>query len=301
MPISRVRSVTETHQDVDHAGHGLHHLRHAGDGVVVVAGKDLIEGVLQGGHALVDVVLVLHGDHIAAYLAGDAGGGGVGQVDAVVAAPLLQILILLGQHPHDGEGRPVYPHGLPHGTSAEVGPVDVGADDAHLGAELHVAVLEVAAAGDGGAGDVHIVLADALDGGGAHRIRADLHIAVHGHRGGALVQVLAVLVHDPVHLVHAEAAGGAPGGDGDGEGVGAQAGEAVGHILLQAVAQAHDDDHRRHADDDAQHGQQGAGLAGEDVLDGQGEGFQDAQDAAPPSVPAARGVTTASGASAGPS
>ena len=173
------------HQDVDHAGHGLHHLRHAGDGVVVVAGKDLIEGVLQGGHALVDVVLILHGDHIAAYLAGDAGGGGVGQVDAVVAAPLLQILILLGQHPHDGEGRPVYPHGLPHGTSAEVGPVDVGADGAHLGAGGHVAVLQAPAGGHLHPGDVQVVLADTLGGGGVQSLGAHLGQPQHGHRGGA--------------------------------------------------------------------------------------------------------------------
>ena len=47
------------------------------------------------------------------------------------------------------------------------------------------------------------------------------------------------------------------------------------HALGHAVAQTHDDDDRRDADDDAQHGQKGAELVAPDVLDGLAEGLKD--------------------------
>ena len=188
-----------------------------------------------------------------------------------------------------------------HGVSAEVGLVQIGPDDAHLGPGGHVAVLQVPPLGNGQPGDVQIVLADAGGGGGIHRFRPDLHIARHRYSGGAQVQILAVLLHNVVHVLHIQGAGGAPGHDGDGEGVGAHVGEALSDIALQAVAQTHNDDDRRHADDDAQHGQKGAHLAGDDVFQGQLQGFQNAHALLPSSPPAIRGVTTASGASEGPS
>ena len=53
--------------------------------------------------------------------------------------------------------------------------------------------------------------------------------------------------------------------------------EAVGDVVLQAAAQAHNDNHCRHADDDAQHGEQGADLAGDDIFQDSIYGYTVAQ------------------------
>ena len=54
----------------------------------------------------------------------------------------------------------------------------------------------------------------------------------------------------------------------DGEDVGAQRRDPVLHRLLGAAAERHHGDHRAHADDDAQHGEQRPELVGPDRLEG---------------------------------
>lgn len=119
--------------------------------------------------------------------------------------------------------------------------------------------------------------------------------------GGDAVKGLRVLLHKGEHLIGRDVAGGSVA---HAPGVGVDLSDAqLIHLLLyhagETVAQGDDDDHRPHADDNAQHGQKGPHFAGPQGFESQLEGLSEIH--APASSPLSAGRTTASGAFASPS
>lgn len=132
------------------------------------------------------------------------------------------------------------------------------------------------------------------------RLRSHLDGSRHGDRRCNLIQVLRIILHNLVHVLHSDISGGAAAAIGRNlNGIRSHGGETVCDVIGQAVAQAHNDNHRHHADDNAQHRQDRSRLAGPYVLQCQRTRFQYSHGFT--ASPAIRGVTTASGASAGPS
>ena len=214
-------------------------------------------------------------------------GHGVGDVDAVVLAALLQLGVaaLGGQHAHDLKAVGAHLDVLAYGVAVVGLPGQVVADDADILVLLDVHVLQAAAVGDGVVGHGGVVLVDAVDAGVAVGVPALLDGVAAGELdvGGDVPQVLGVVLHQAVHIVHRGVAGGLAPPDGHRHAVDAHGRKALPHRLGHAVAQAHDDDHRRDADDDAQHGEDGAHLVAPDVFQRKDKGIQQKHQPAPPS------------------
>ena len=173
---------------------------------------------------------------------------------------------------------------------------------------LHVNVAEEAAILQAGAlhgllgvGAVKC-LADAVNAGAVEVLRSLPHLGCGGHIGRDAGEILGVLLHKRIHIFRAHVPGAALAAAVDHhlDQVGAQLLELGVHVILHAVAQAGDDDDRRHADDDAQHGQQRPHLAEQQGFDGQLEGLGEIH-AGSPSPASSWGWTTAWGSLASPS
>ncbi|MPM65596.1 hypothetical protein SDC9_112493 [bioreactor metagenome] len=119
-------------------------------------------------------------------------------------------------------------------------------------------------------------------------------------------------LHQLVHIVVADGGGGAPTHDVGIDEVGAHFGKFLVDHGLHAVTEADDDDDRRHADDDAKHGQKGTHLAGGQGLERQEKGLAYIHSTAssgppnrPPSAPSpsssSAGCTSARGSWESPS
>ena len=156
---------------------------------------------------------------------------------------------------------------------------------------LHIHVLQAASLRDLVIFHGGIVLVHAADVGPAVAGSADLQRAAAAEidlRRNGLDQ-LRVLRGQLVHFLHRK-------------GVGTQCRKAVAHAFGHAVAQAHDDDDCHNADDDAQHGKEGAQFVAPHVLDGLTEGFNNHAFSSSSGVSGSSvGCTTASGAWASPS
>ena len=127
--------------------------------------------------------------------------------------------------------------------------------------------------------------------------------AAHGGGGAEVgadgVNVLGVLLRQGVHVVRLHLPVAAVRVDGHLNEIDTNLLKLGVHILLHAIAQGDDDDDGRHADNDAQHGQQGADLADHQALEGQAEGLAHIHSA--PTSSSSSGCTTAFGSWASPS
>ena len=205
----------------------------------------------------------------------DAHQGGIGDKNNVVVAAL----VLGGgsgaalQHAHDAVLAGAYLEGAAETVAAEDLAVHIVADDTDILVVYQIGVLDAAALGHLVVVDGRVIFVDAADVGAAvllarhpQRIAADT-----GNRRKALI-ILGLFIDDPVHIVHFHRAG-AGGHDVDGQNIAAHVGVEVLHHVGHAVAETDDDDDGHDADDDAQHGEEGADFVAQDVLDGLFEGL----------------------------
>ena len=300
MPISRVRSVTETEHDVhdddaadderDESDGGQHGAEGVGDGRgeldESVVGVEL-EGVFGAGFVVAggaheDTDFVGGGFEPGAGRAGlDVDGegllgavgllvGGEGDADEVILRGA-EGAALLFDDADDGVGDAVGAELLAEGLDAgEEVFLDVGADDGDVGGVFFVGGSEVAALGDvevlegghlpGEAADLRVG-----DGGGAaDELAGDgLLGAGAGAAFAVFLDVFEVGVEDVFAfgvLLVVVGIGGERGGAGDGEGVGAVGGELGLDEEVGAVDEGDDGDDGRDADDDAEQGKHGAEL-----------------------------------------
>src|SRR5699024_2986935 len=138
-----------TRRSSDHHADGLVHLlQQLAHAVYIIRIFVLInceEGLLDGGLGLVGHVLVGHDDGIGVHRVGlvDLHGHGVGDVDAVVLAALLQLGVaaLGGQHAHDLKAVGAHLDVLAYGVAVVGLPGQVVADDADILVLLDVHVL----------------------------------------------------------------------------------------------------------------------------------------------------------------
>jgi hypothetical protein len=155
----------------------------------------------------------------------------------------------------------------------EEGLHQVGADDGHRPRRLHVFAHQVAPGhqlahgadaaevlGHAHHAHVHLAVAPVLDGAaggqeGAHLLagRAGLAHGLHVQQGEVLalhhLHPLLAAGDDLGHLLH-------------GEGAAAQLQHLLGHVAVEPLGDGYDGDDRGHPDQDAQHGQERAQLAG---------------------------------------
>ena len=226
---------------------------------------------------------------------------GVGYEDHVIAAALL--IFKVGdfgfQHADDGVLGSTDLDGLAQRVAAVGDTVEVSAHDADLFVVLEVHIVEETPFVDGVAQHLEVDLADALDRGVGVAFGAHLDGAADGAGGGDGLEDVRVGIHDVIDRIHRYAAG-TIAHDLNAQKVGAHVGEAVLDALGHAVAEADDDDDRHDADDDAQHGEEGAELVAPDVLECLPDGLVD-HVAASCFVKVRAGCTTASGAWESPS
>ena len=239
--------------------------------------------------------------------AAEAQQGGVGDKNNVVVAAL----VLGGglgaafQHAHDAKLVCTHLEGAAEAVAAEDLAVHIVADDADVLVVHQVGVLDAPALGHLIVVDGQIILIDAADVGAAVLLPCHPQRIRPGAGDGRKAPViLRLLVDDVIHIADLHRAG-AGGHDVDRQNIAAHVGVEVLHHVGHAVAEADDDDDGHNADDDAQHGEEGADFIAPHVLDGLLEGLL--YHACAPSSPAFGadimrfGCTTASGAWASPS
>ena len=265
---------------MDHLVHLFQELAGAVHIVGVLALEYVVQTRLHHGLGIVGLALVGHDGDVALIRGrvGQAHHRGVGQVDAGVIRALLQagVADLGGQHAHDAELVGTDLQRLAHAVAAEGHAVEVVADDADLLVVFDVHILQAAPLGNGVVLQGGVVFIHTVDVEPAVGVGADLQVAAAAEvdLGRDGLDQLRVLFGDGIDVVHRDGAGAiAP--DVDVQGVGSHGGKAVPHALGHAIAQADDDDDRHNADDDAQHGQEGAELVAPDILDGLPEGLDD--------------------------
>ena len=262
-----------------------------------------LQSIFKDGLALGELRFVGDGDGIGADGAGlgDPQRCGVRHEYHIIVAAFLvfQVGDLGFQHTDDGVAGRADLDGLAHGVSAIGDAVDVGTHDADLFVVFEVHIVEEPPFVDGVAQYIEVDLADALDGGVGVAVGADLDGAADGAGGGDGREEVGVGLHDVVHRIHRHIAGAAVH-DLNAQDVGAHIGEAVLDALGHAVAEADDDDDGHDADDDAQHGEEGAEFIAPDVLERLTDGLV-YHVAASCFVKVRVGCTTASGAWASPS
>ena len=146
-------------------------------------------------------------------------------------------------------------------------------------------------------------LADAVDRGAVIVIRLVAHLGRSGDIGGHAGEVLGVLVHQFIEILHIHVTGaaGPPAIGHDLDQIGAHFLKLVVHQVGHAVAQRQDHNDSAHADDYAQHGEEGPHFAGPKGFQGQLEGLPKVHASTSPSRPASSGCTTAAGSLASPS
>ena len=269
---------------------------------MVIVPVDFGQPLFNEGTGDAGGVLVRAGEQVGAHPApGQVHGVGVGEQELVVLAALFGVHIL-GQHAHDGVGVAAHADFLPQGFSVKIFLVEVGANDAHLLLAQYIHILHEPPFLQSQAADGGVVLSHAQNTVGLEGLplRAHRHPA-HRHIGADGGEVLGVLVVQLIHILRADPAGGAAVPHVDLNHVRAHGLKLVVEHLLHTVAQRDDDDDGGHADNDAQHGEHGAHLAGEQGLDGQNERLLESHQAVTSSSSATLGCTTAWGSRASPS
>ena len=212
--------------------------------------------------------------------ADDLHGRFIGQVNLIVpaAGEHFQIRVAL-QHADDRKGPAVDRKLFPQGVAAEGFFLQIGPDHTDVFPPLHVHVADEAALGqllavDGvaGSGVVHN-LADAVEAGTVEFVAAVADHGIDPQIGGYAGENVRVCLHHVIHILRVGQPIRCAAEELGLDHVDAQ----LIHLLLdhagQAVAQGQDDDDRPHADDDAQHGEQGPHFAGGQGFDGQPEGL----------------------------
>ena len=222
------------------------------------------------------MVRVLQDHIILADTAGvvDAHQGGIGDKNNVVVAAL----VLRGgsgaalQHAHDAVLAGAYLEGAAEAVAAEDPAVHIVADDTDILVVYQIGVLDAPALGHLVVVDGRVIFVDAADVGAAVLLaRHPQRVADTGNRRKTLI-ILGLLVDDVIHIADLHRAG-AGGHDVDGQNIAAHVGVEVLHHVGHAVAETDDDDDGHDADDDAQHGEEGADFVAQDVLDGLFEGL----------------------------
>ena len=266
----------------DHEGHGGNHLihgiqqlRHGCDRIEVRVLEYRIQIILDialDRHRITDLVL-RHCEGIAVDLPvpGQLHRRGIGNVDEIVGAALLQVLGFTGlplHNTHDGEALAVDLDGLVHGRirRTEIGLGHIETDDRHLLTGGNVGILDKTAVAEAFVKNVQIFLGYTGHLGGGGVFIAHLHRTLHRHAGRQMAEVLLVLLVVRIHLVHGNRTAGQVD-DIHRDPVGAHAGEAFRHVAQLAVDDAHQGNDGTHTDDDAQHGQEGPHLVGPYALD----------------------------------
>ena len=213
------------------------------------------------------------------------------------------------QHADDSVSLAVDGQSLAQGVAPKGVFRQIASNDTHLASPLHVqpgeepSLAQLLPAVDGALGTVvEHDLADSVERG---LVKFFVPLADGGlgvHIGGNTGEHVRVFLHQIIHILGVQGRGGPIPSSPD---IGHHhVDPQLIHLLLhhagQAVAQGQDNDDGGHADDDAQHGEQGAHLAGGQGLDGQAEGLSIVHTASTSSS-AASGWTTARGSWASPS
>ena len=259
------------------------------------------------------------GEHIEGHIPGphDLQGVLIGDVDLVVRAPCghFGCSVQPVQHSDDRVGGTVDGQGLPQGLGiAPEGLLgQIGPDDAHVLPPGHVQIGEEPPLSQlltpvhGGLGvAVEHDLADSVELGLVKFLVPVAQSGLEGDIGGHAGEHVRVGLHQVVHVRGVQIHGGtvSPAPHVGLHHIDAQLIHLFVDHPLDPVAQSQDDDDRGHADDDAQHGEQGAHLAGGQGLDGQTEGLSCVHaptSCSSSSSPASPGCTTARGSWASPS
>ena len=223
------------------------------------------------------MVCILQHDVILADTAGvvDAHQGGIGNENNVVVAAL----VLRGgfgaafQHAHDAVLAGAHLEGAAETVAAEDPAVHIVANDTDILVVYQIGVLDAPALGHLVVVDGRVIFVDTADAGAAVLLaRHPQRVAAGtGNRRKTLI-ILGLLVDDVIHIADLHRAG-AGGHDVDGQNIAAHVGVEVLHHVGHAVAETDDDDDGHDANDDAQHGEEGADFVAQDVLDGLFEGL----------------------------
>ncbi len=192
---------------------------------------------------------------------------GVGQIDRGIGAGTETALLRAGDA-DDAAGHAPDQHNTTDGACRAVGKqrlARVVVDHRILGVAADAVRIDEAALGELSALDLKILLADAADlRAGLDRTEPERARRRHRRRHGGHIRLLRqharIREHQGLDLAGAGVAE-IPAGK-DLEGVGAEAVDIGEHPLLRARAQRNHADHRHHADDDAEHGQERAQTMG---------------------------------------
>src|SRR5699024_2356757 len=155
----------------------------------------------------------------------------------------LGVAALGGQHAHDLKAVSAHLDVLAHGVAVERLAGQVVANDADVPVLFDVHVLQAAAVGYGVVRHGGVVLLAAVHAGVAVGVPAFLDGLAAGHLqiGGDIPQVLGMVLHHAVHIVHRGVAGGVAAPDVHLHTVDAHGRKALPHRLGHAVAQTDDD------------------------------------------------------------
>ena len=182
--------------------------------------------------------------------------------------------------------------------------LQIGTDDADTLCPFHIHIgektpfFQLASHHGGAFGGVVEGFSHTVDGGAFELVGATANQGTGLDIGGDAGKILGIFCRQCVHIVGIHTAGGAAAKNVGLHQIGAHLLELAVHVVLHPVAQTGDDDDGTHADDDAQHGEEGTHFAGQQAFDGETEGLGEIHGA---TSSLSSAVTTARGSRASPS
>ena len=260
-----------------HFFHGVLHAGHGGDGeaILLVGEHDVHGGLdLAGGLLGISAVGQIHGEGGHQVVVAQLQGGGVGEQDIRAAGEHIgdALGVFVGEKTHHREGNAADVQAFAHGINAvEEGLHQFGADEAHEGHIAFVDHIQRPAAGDHlrvGAEVVGVLAGDRHAG----FIRAAAgHPHSRGYCGGQPSHQFKL--RQFVQVIGGEACLQVAARYRDRQRACTHGGKAAGQRSGNAVHRGDQRDHRRDADEDAQHREEGTHLVAPDVFQGHGDAF----------------------------